>query len=119
MVTDTTSAIFLSEHTQAMCFVDHNIGVVFSSQFHNLRQVCQIALHTEDTVHNNKFHLSWIATFKLFLQRGHIVVSKLKFCRERSSNSLNDGSMISFIPDDIFISSCETSQHPFIDRETS
>ncbi|CCZ38765.1 unknown [Bacteroides fragilis CAG:558] len=109
MITSTTSVI--AQNSQAVCFVYHDIGIIFLRQTNDLRQIGYITFHTEYSIYYNQFHCIRTTLLQLLLKRFHVVVLKLKDGRKREATSFNNRSVVKFVTDHIIFTTCHTRNY--------
>ena len=109
MITSTASVI--TQNSQTMRFIYHDIGIIFFRQTDDLRQIGNITLHTEYSIYYNQFHCIRTTFLQLFLKRFHIVMLELKNGRKRKAASFNNRSVVKFITDHIIFTTCHTRNH--------
>ena len=107
-----------SEHTQTMCFVHVDAGIVFLLQANDFRQVSQITFHREHAIYHNQFDGIRFTLLELFFQGIHVVVFILQLGSKRKTTSVHDRSMVTVITNNVIATSGQLRNHTFINRKS-
>ena len=102
MVADTSS--LTSEHAKSVGFVHHNSCVVFFLQFNDGGKITKVALHAEDTVHDNQFNAVGLALLELLFKVFHVIVLEFQLGGKTQSASVHDTGVVTVVTDNIVIS---------------
>lgn len=113
----TRTATVVTEYAEAVSFVDHHRGVVLLRQTHDLGEIAQVTLHTEDTVDDDELDAVGVALLEATLESFHIIVLVAEALSGREADTLDDRSVIECIPDDIVFTAKEAGDDPEVDLE--
>ena len=116
MMANTTAAG--TEHTDTMGLIDHHTCIILFRKLYDRLHIGHIALHRENAVGDDEFHLVGLTLLELLLKRRHIVVLVFQRLAEREAASLYDGSMILLVPENIVLAAGQRRHHTEIDSET-
>ena len=112
------AASTLAQNADAVCLIDHHIGIVLLGQTDDLGQVGDVALHAEDAVHNDELHLVRLAFLELTFEGGHVIMLVFQFAGIGKADAFNDGGMVKLVPDDVILAACDAGDHSFVHLKT-
>jgi hypothetical protein len=95
----------LAEHADRVRFVDHQPGVVFFAEFHDLGQVDDVAVHAEDRVGDDQFGDIGRRILEQAFEMLHVVVTEAaEFCA-RHQTAVHDGGVVDLVGEDVIAAS--------------
>ena len=107
-----------AEDTQSVGLIDHDGGIVFLLQFHNLGQGSQVAFHGEDTVHDDELHLVGLTALQHALQVLHVVVLVAKLGGKGQTAAIHDAGMVAVVADDVVILAHQLGNNTAVDGKS-
>lgn len=101
------SSAFGAENAKAVCFVDHEGGLIFVAEVGHLGEFCYVAFHGEDTVCDDEFDCIFGKGFEDALEVFHVVVAIFEGLGEGECAAFDDGGVVEGVVDDVIVATCD------------
>ena len=107
-----------AEDTDAVGLIHHDHDVVvLVLEFHDRRELAQVAFHGEDAVHDDEFDGVPGAAAEAALQVLHVVVLVVEGLGEGETAAVHDGSVVAVVADDVVVPGEKLGDDAGIHRE--